>query len=139
MDTNNNGYPVNSPNPKVYLASGNCLMGHIIDKQAMALAWRGSAGADQMIGYTVTSWYGRAGWGTRDYFFNEPGRYTLSESFFFNGQGILNELETRFPKSAKVDFNVYNIESDPSVMGKLAASLGYRQNDPQMKDNLGLH
>ena len=36
--------------PKIYLAAGNCLMGRIVDKQTMTLAWLGSAGVDQMIG-----------------------------------------------------------------------------------------
>ena len=90
--------PLRSPNPKVYLPAGNCLMGLIHDKQSMALAWLGSGGADQMIGYVVSTWYGRGGWGTRDYFFSEPGRYTLSEAFYFNNQSIVYELQSRFPK-----------------------------------------
>ena len=114
-------------------------MGLIHDKQSMALAWLGSGGADQMIGYVVSTWYGRGGWGTRDYFFSEPGRYTLSEAFFFNNQAIVYELQSRFPKTASVDFNQWNIETDPRVMGRLAAQLGYTKDEPDLKDNLGLH
>jgi zinc protease len=139
VDRSGKRYPLRSPNPKVYLPAGNCLMGLIRDKQSMALAWLGSGGADQMIGYVVSTWYGRGGWGTRDYFFSEPGRYTLSEAFYFNNQAIVYDLQTRFPKTADVDFNQWNIETDPYIMGRLAAQLGYTKDEPDLKDNLGLH
>ncbi|MCX5653720.1 MAG: hypothetical protein NTY65_03605 [Planctomycetota bacterium] len=138
VDRSGRQYPIQSPNPKVYLPAGNCLMGLIRDKQSIALAWMGSAGVDQMIGYVVSTWYGRGGWGTRDYLFAEPGRYTLSEAFYFNNQTIVHELQTRFPKTAAVEFNQWNIDRDPSLMGRLAASLGYNKEDPGLKDNLGL-
>lgn len=138
VDLKGRRYPIQSPNPKVYLPSGNCLMGLIRDRQSMALAWMNSGGVDQMIGYVVSTWFGRGGWGTRDYFFGEPGRYTLSEAFFFNNQTIVNELETRFPKTARSEFNEWNIETNPRLLGKLAASLGYTRPDDGLKDNLGL-
>jgi hypothetical protein len=154
VDTQNRRYPIQSPNPKIYLAAGNCLMGRIVDKQSMALAWLGSAGVDQMIGYTVSTWYGRAGWGTRDYLFADPGRYTLAEAFYFNQQTILHELNTRFRRVEDVDFDEYDIETNPALMGKLAAKLAeeeydreecFGQSDPAQnrgedtKDDLGLH
>jgi zinc protease len=139
VDRSNHGFPLRSPNPKVYLPAGNCLMGLIRDKQSMAVAWLSSGGVDQMIGYVVSTWYGRGGWGTRDYFFSEPGRYSLSDAFYFNNQSITWQLQTKFPKSANVEFNQWNIESDPNIMGRLAAQLGYRKNEPDLKDNLGLH
>ena len=37
-----------------------------------------------MIGYTVPSWYGYAGWGMLDYFLEQPGRFTL-------GRGLLRQ------------------------------------------------
>jgi len=138
VDLKRHGYPIRSPNPKVYLPAGNCLMGRIRDKQSMALAWLGSGGVNQMIGYVVSTWYGRGGWGTRDYFFAEPGRYTLSEAFYFNNQAIVHQLETRFPKTARAELNSWDIERDRRLLGRLAASLGYRGADPKVKDNLGL-
>jgi hypothetical protein len=42
---------VDAPAPKVYLAVGNCLMGHVDGKNAMALAWMNNAGVAQMVGY----------------------------------------------------------------------------------------
>ncbi len=105
----------------------------------MAVAWLSSGGVDQMVGYVVSTWYGRGGWGTRDYFFSEPGRYTLSEAFYFNNQAITWQLQTRFPKVADVDFNEWNIETDPRLLGRLAGELGYTEDAPDLKDNLGLH
>ncbi|HUT10915.1 MAG TPA: hypothetical protein VMY42_10485 [Thermoguttaceae bacterium] len=138
IDTAGRGYLIRSPNPKVYLPVGNCLMGRIRDRQSMALAWMGSGGVNQMIGYVVSTWYGKGGWGTRDYLFSEPGRYTLSEAFYFNNQTIVHQLETRFPKTARAEFDRWNIETDPRLIGKLTASLGYRSFDNDVKDNVGL-
>lgn len=50
LDTQQRKYPIESPDPKVYLPVGNCLMGHVDGKDAMALAWMNSAGVRQMIG-----------------------------------------------------------------------------------------
>ncbi len=96
-------YPVDSPNPKVFLAIGNCLMGHIAGPDSMALGWIGSGGVDQFVGYTVVTWYGAMGWGVNSYLFNDPGRYDLAESFYFSNQCVLHGLATRFPKAVPVD------------------------------------
>ena len=139
VDLEGHRYPLRSPEPKIYLAPGNCLMGLIRDKQSMAVAWLSSGGVDQMIGYVVSTWYGHGGGGTRRYFFSEPGRYSLSDAFYFNNQAITYELETRFPKTAGIDCNEWDIERDPSVLGRLAAKLGYDHDEPGAKDDLGLH
>ncbi|MCH2368499.1 MAG: hypothetical protein MK554_14960, partial [Planctomycetes bacterium] len=68
---------IDSPNPKVYLPIGNCLMGNINGPDAMALAWMNDAGVMQMLGYTKPTWFGYQGWGVLDYFVEQPGRYTL--------------------------------------------------------------
>lgn len=96
-DTKGNNIPINSPNPKVYMPIGNCLMGHIDDQQAMALAWLKSGGVRQMLGYTVPTWYGYAGWGCLDYFVEQPGRYDFAEAFFANQHAMIHRLEKHFP------------------------------------------
>jgi len=101
LDTKMGKHPIDSPNPKVYLAVGNCLMGHINGRDAMALAWMNSAGVYQMAGYTVDTWYGYGGWGLLDYFVEQPGRFTLAEAFFAGHQALLHKLETEFPKEAR--------------------------------------
>jgi hypothetical protein len=95
LDTKGQRFPVESDNPKVYLPVGNCLMGHVDGPEAMALAFMNSAGVDQMVGYTVPTWYGYAGWGMLDYFVEQPGRFTLAEAFFANQQALRHRLEMR--------------------------------------------
>ncbi len=97
LNTTGRQLPIHSDNPKVYLPVGNCLIGHIDGPDCMALAYMHSAGVNQMIGYTVPSWYGYAGWGMLDYFLEQPGRFTLAEAFFANQQALLHRLATCFP------------------------------------------
>ena len=92
-DTKGTEIPVRSTNPKVYLAVGNCLMGHVDGKDAMALAWMHSAGVAQMVGYTELTWYGYGGWGCLDYFLEQPGRFTLAEAFLANQHALIHRLE----------------------------------------------
>lgn len=105
-DTKKQKLPVNSPNPKVYLAVGNCLMGHIDSLDAMALAFLNSAGVHQMAGYTVNTWYGYAGWGCLDYFVEQPGRFSLAEAVRANDLALVHRLQTYFPESANADLNL---------------------------------
>jgi hypothetical protein len=107
LNTEKQKFPIVSPNPKVYLPIGNCLMGHIDDTNAMALAFMNSGGVNQMIGYTVTSWYGYAGWGCLDMFVEQPGRFTFTEAFFANQVALINRLQNYFPDlaSAELDAN----------------------------------
>ncbi len=92
--------PFNSPNPKVYLPIGNCLMGHIDKRDCMATAWMHSGGVAQMLGYTVVTFFGYMGWGT-DMLFRDS-RLTLSEAFFLNSQALVHELAQRSPELLKV-------------------------------------
>jgi hypothetical protein len=103
VDTKGRKIPIRSDNPKVYLPIGNCLMGHINGPDAMALAFMKSAGVRQMVGYTVLTWYGYAGWGCLDYFVEQPGRYTFVEAFFANQHALIERLETNFPEIARLD------------------------------------
>ena len=38
-----------------------------------------------------------------DYFFEQPGRFTLAEAFYANHQALLHVLETKYPDLAKTD------------------------------------
>lgn len=51
---------VQSPNAKVYLPIGNCLMSHIGGPDAMALAYMKSASVRQMAGYILPTAIGTA-------------------------------------------------------------------------------
>ncbi|XP_065900433.1 uncharacterized protein [Dysidea avara] len=84
--------------PKIYSACGNCLMGHISEKNCMALAWMHSANVIQMTGYIVETWFGYAGWGVHKYFINNPGMMTFAESFFANQQSLITKLHKDYPE-----------------------------------------
>lgn len=101
LDTRRQRHDINSPNPKVYLPIGNCLMGHIDSREAMALAWMNTAGVMQMIGYTKPTWFGYAGWGCLDYFLEQPGRYTFTQAFFANHHALVHRLATEFSGQAE--------------------------------------
>lgn len=92
-----------SPHPKVYLAVGNCLIGHVDGPDAMALAYFKNVGVRQMSGYTQPSWYGYQGWGLLDYFVEQPGRFSLTDAFFANQIALVTRLESYFPDVARED------------------------------------
>ena len=73
-------------------------MGHVNGSDCMALAYMNSGGVRQMIGYTVNTWYGYAGWGCLDYFLEQPGRYNLAEAFFANNAALVHRLQQYFPE-----------------------------------------
>ncbi len=141
VDLQGKVHPIDSPNPKVYLPVGNCLIGRISGRDCMALALMRTGGVHQMFGYTVPTWYGYAGWGVRDLFIGLPGRYSLAEAFYANTQALIHQLLTRFPQSVGVNFERFNLERDRGLMGKLARKHGLL--DPKTgklrsRDELGL-
>lgn len=92
---------IDSPNPKVYMPIGNCLMGHLAGPDSMAAAFLKSAGVRQMMGYVEVTWYGYMGWGCLDYFVEQPGRFSFTEAFFANHHALIHRLETCFPDIAR--------------------------------------
>ena len=96
-DLSGKRHAVNSPNPKVYMPIGNCLMGHLDGPESMAAAFLESAGVRQMMGYVEVTWYGYMGWGCLDYFIEQPGRYSFTEAFFANHHALIHRLETCLP------------------------------------------
>jgi hypothetical protein len=129
VDTMGNKIPIVSTNPKVYLPIGNCLMGHIDGPDAMALAFMNSAGVRQMMGYTVPTWYGYAGWGCLDYFVEQPGRYTFVEAFFANQNALIDRLETNFPDIAKLDTPPGSMPPRKFTLSVAAKKAGLSQHD----------
>ena len=136
MHLADHGWELASPNPKVWLAAGNCLIGHIDGPNSMALAMMHSGGVTQMVGYTVTTWYGAGGWGTLNWFQNQPGRFTMAQSFFINDAEITRRLATEFPGREHYAVKLYN-DAD---LGSLAQELGepFPKDEEKQKDLLGL-
>ncbi|WP_442509616.1 hypothetical protein SH528x_001199 [Novipirellula sp. SH528] len=129
VTTDGERFEIQSANPKVYLAVGNCLMGDIDGPDAMALAWMNNLGVRQMVGYTVVTWYGYGGWGLLDYFVEQPGRYTLGEAFHVNQHALIHRLDTCFDNIVDAEFQVGsrpNVSTAPNIHGK---SLGLTAQD----------
>ena len=123
-DTQRQRIEIDSPNPKVYLPIGNCLMGHIDGPDAMALAWMNDVGVKQMIGYTVPTWFGYGGWGVLDYFVEQPGRYSLTEAFFANHHALIHSLKTKSGNQRGLEFDrdVVAFYGDPAWEARMASS-----------------
>jgi zinc protease len=124
VDTKNKRIEVNSPNAKVYLPIGNCLMGDINGSDAMALAWMNDVGVKQMLGYTKPTWFGYMGWGVLDYFVEQPGRYTLTEAFFANNHALIQRLNDpatpqRDRAGLQFDRDVVAFYGDPKWSAKM--------------------
>lgn len=121
-DTKRRRFEVESPNAKVYLPIGNCLMGNIESSDSMALAWMNDVGVKQMIGYTVPTWFGYGGWGVLDYFVEQPGRYTLTEAFFANQQALIHAIETNQgnQRGLLFDRDVVAFYGDPKWEARMA-------------------
>jgi len=122
-DTRQQRHEIQSSNPKVYLPVGNCLMGHIDGPDAMALAWMNAVGVRQMIGYTVPTWFGYAGWGCLDYFVEQPGRYTFAEAFLANHHALVHRLQTATGNDRRglfFDRDVLAFYGDPKWEARMA-------------------
>jgi hypothetical protein len=132
IDTAGTRIPIVSATPKVWLPVGNCLAGHIDGGDALALAFMNACGVRQMIGYTVPTWFGYAGWGCLDYFVEQPGRYTLCEAFHANHHALVHRLETSAdPKGTRgltFDRDVVAFYGDPAWEARMAGGrLQFRQ------------
>lgn len=125
------------PIPAVWVAAGNCLIGDAKKtKNSMAVTALSRYGFNQMVGYTVPSWYGKGGWGTLDLLFSNHDASNLAEAWYLNNQFILDETMTRFPKLMNVNFNapdVNGIRNDPDFARGMH-SAGYGMG----KDQIGL-
>lgn len=90
---------------KVYLPIGNCLIANANStKESMAIAWMNSGNAATMVGYVVTTWHGRNGWGGLKYCLTTPGRYSIAEAFYMNQQDFLHQLYEWNPKLTQLSY-----------------------------------
>jgi zinc protease len=98
--------------PKVWVASGNCLIGDAKGTgESMVATALSTAGFRQFVGYVVPTWFGRGGWGTSGLWQGSRGGLSLAEAFYLNQQQLVDETMTRFPGAEKVVFNSDDIES----------------------------
>ncbi len=91
---------------RVWLAAGNCLFGDARNtNQSMAITALSAYTCNQVVGYTVPSWYGAGGWGTFGTFVDTVDNTTLAEAWFLNNQFILNDTQKVDPRLLTVQFN----------------------------------
>jgi zinc protease len=94
-----------SASPKVWVGAGNCLLGDIKkSRNTMAVTALSAGGFNQLVGYTVTTWFGRMGWGTLGRF-HSAQHMTLAEAFFMSNQSLLEESERQYPGLLKMEVN----------------------------------
>ena len=114
---------VNSTNPKIYYAPGNCLIGLVKNMDCMVLAWLHTGGAYQYCGYTVVTWYGYMGWGISEYFYHLAGRFSFAEAFYLNNQALIFDLENNTPgtdpSGLEYDKDVVAFYGDPACRAHL--------------------
>ena len=90
---------IESGKRRVYTAIGNCLIGDMDNtRESMAAAWMNGSNVATMVGYVVTTWHGRAGWGAMKYWVTNPFRYTLAEAVFMNQQDFLHQQYGWYPE-----------------------------------------
>jgi zinc protease len=120
---------VESGKRKVYFAVGNCLIGNINHtRESMAPAWMDGGNAAVMIGYVVTTWHGRNGWGGLKYWLTTPGRNNLAQSIYLNQQDMLYQLSQWGPFFLEGDYFTPGQENPgtEAPSRKLAEVLGKR-------------
>jgi len=111
-------HPVRSPNPKVYLPIGNCLMGNIPGKaDCMGLAYLSTAGVRTMVGYVIPTWFGYAGWGVLDYYLEQPGRFTVADAWLANHHALIWRLaEAKAGRAPAGDVRGLQFDRDKTVL-----------------------
>lgn len=91
---------------RVYTAVGNCLIGDMNNtRESMAAAWMNGSNVATMLGYVVTTWHGRSGWGALKYWVTSPDRYTLAEAVYMNQQDLLHQHSVWTPELLNRDYN----------------------------------
>lgn len=128
-------HDLNSPEPKIYLPVGNCLIGGMPEPDCMAAAFIHSGGVRQMFGYTAVTFFGYGGWGIKDIFFGQPGRFTFSEAVYFNNQSLLRELDAKFHRFADLRIPDYDHNRMNRALDFLVARHGI---NGDVKQALGL-
>lgn len=110
---------------KVYFAVGNCLIGNVNNTpNSMAIAWMNGADAAAMVGYVVTTWHGRNGWGGLKYWLTVPGRYTLAEAIYMNQQDMLCQMEEWNPAMLRENYPRFDGREFSEAPARLAELLG---------------
>lgn len=122
-------------NTRIWLAAGNCLFGDACHtKNSMAVTALSAYTCNQVVGYTVPSWYGAGGWGTLSCFFDAANGTPFSHAWFINNQFILHNTQKIDPKLLNIQFNGEQV--DLKLQNDVFRS-GAALNQQNAKDALG--
>lgn len=110
---------INSANPKIYNAMGNCLVGNPGSLHYMPYAWLHTGGAIAMTGYMPSTMYGYMLWGLGGLFQMLQDTWTYPEVFFINNQELifdrLNNTPGIDPNGLDYDRNACCYYGDPAA------------------------
>lgn len=118
---------VESGKRRVYTAVGNCLIGDMNNtNESMAAAWMNGSNVATMIGYVVTTWHGRSGWGALKYWVTNPERYTLADAVYINQQDFLHQQNKWYPEliNERYEYCDKFMEELTTVANRLSEVLG---------------
>lgn len=122
---------------RVYAAVGNCLIGDMNNThESMAAAWLNGSNAATMLGYVVTTWHGRNGWGALKYWVTNPKRYTLAEATYINQQDFLHQQHKWYPELIAEKYNYCEVfkEELTAAAERLSEVLGRELNFDNAED-----
>lgn len=92
--------------PRIWLAAGNCLFGDAYNSaESMSVTALSNYTCNQVVGYTVPSWYGEGGWGTMGTLLGNAEGTSLAEAWFLNNQFILHRTHSIAPALLNVRFS----------------------------------
>ena len=122
---------------RVYTAVGNCLIGDMNNtKESMAAAWMNGSNAATMVGYVVTTWHGRNGWGALKYWVTNPERYTLAEAVYINQQDLVPQHNEWTPALLKERYSYLDgfMEELTTAAGRVAEVVGHEMDFDNAQD-----
>ena len=122
---------------RVWVAAGNCLFGNANNSpNSMCVTALSAYTCNQVVGYTVPSWYGEGGWGTLGTFLGNTAGTSLAEAWFLNNQFILHRTQQLHPRLLSLRFDDESINFG-SLIGQFM-SKGIEVPREQVKDAFGL-
>lgn len=125
---------------RVWLAAGNCLFGDAYNTaNSMAATALSAYTCNQVVGYTVPSWYGEGGWGTMGTLLGNAEGTSLAEAWFINNQFLLNrtcEIDSRLLGIRFDDAEFFGQGQGKVLNAIIVAQIPLKQET--IKDSLGL-
>ncbi len=108
---------------RVWLAAGNCLFAHVKrSPDSMAVTALSAYGCNQLVGYTVPSWYGDGGWGSLSSLFSNTAGSSLAEAWYLNNQFILHKSNRIDPRLMQAEFNGSSLKQGQQLAESIIAA-----------------